>query len=74
MFPAGPGHCYRLFSSAHYNDTMPRHSPPEIVNTALEGVVLVLKAMGVDKVSLWQGQPRVFTIHCIMQRHVSHLA
>jgi HrpA-like RNA helicase len=29
---------------------MPRHSPPEIVNTALEGVVLVLKAMGVDKV------------------------
>ncbi len=27
-----------------------RHSPPEIANTPLEGVVLVLRAMGVDKV------------------------
>ena len=46
----GPGHCYRLFSSAHFNDTFPEHTPPEIVNTPLEGVVLVMKAMGVDKV------------------------
>ncbi len=45
-----PGHAYRLFSSAHFNDTFPEHSPPEIVNTSLEGVVLVMKAMGVDKV------------------------
>jgi ATP-dependent RNA helicase DHX37/DHR1 len=47
----GPGHCYRLFSSAHYNDTFPEHTPPEIVNTALEGVALSLKALGVDKVA-----------------------
>lgn len=47
----GPGHCYRLFSSAHYNDTFPQHTPPEIVNTALEGVALSLKALGVDKVA-----------------------
>ncbi len=46
----GPGHCYRLFSSAHFNDAMPLHTPPEIANVALEGVVLVLKSMGVDKV------------------------
>lgn len=46
----GPGHCYRLYSSAHYAHTMPQHAPPEIVNTSLEGVVLVMKAMGVDKV------------------------
>lgn len=46
----GPGHCYRLYSSAHFNDTFPLHSPPEILNTPLEGVVLVMKAMGVDKV------------------------
>ncbi|GFR51443.1 hypothetical protein Agub_g13736, partial [Astrephomene gubernaculifera] len=45
-----PGHTYRLFSSAHFNDTFPDHSPPEIVNTSLEGVVLVMKSMGVDKV------------------------
>ncbi len=47
----GPGHCYRLFSSAHYHDTFPQHTPPEIVNTALEGVALSLKALGVDKVA-----------------------
>jgi ATP-dependent RNA helicase DHX37/DHR1 len=46
----GPGHCYRLYSSAHFNDTFPTHTPPEIVNTALEGVALQMKAMGVDKV------------------------
>ncbi|GLI67101.1 hypothetical protein VaNZ11_011306, partial [Volvox africanus] len=45
-----PGHAYRLYSSAHFNDTFPEHSPPEIVNTSLEGVVLVMKSMGVDKV------------------------
>ncbi|PNH00523.1 putative ATP-dependent RNA [Tetrabaena socialis] len=45
-----PGHTYRLFSSAHFNDTFPEHTPPEIVNTSLEGVVLVMKSMGVDKV------------------------
>ncbi|KXZ53733.1 hypothetical protein GPECTOR_6g650 [Gonium pectorale] len=45
-----PGHAYRLFSSAHFNDTFPEHSPPEILNSELEGVVLVMKAMGVDKV------------------------
>ena len=47
----GPGHCYRLYSSAHFNDTFPQHSPPEIANTALEGVALSLKALGVDKVT-----------------------
>ncbi len=46
----GPGHCYRLYSSAHFNDTFVEHGAPEIANTALEGVVLVMKAMGVDKV------------------------
>ena len=40
----------RLFSSAHFNDTFPQHSPPEILNTALEGVVLAMKALGVDRV------------------------
>eukprot|EP00198_Chlamydomonas_reinhardtii_P003275 XP_001692611.1 predicted protein [Chlamydomonas reinhardtii] len=37
-------------TSAHFNDTFPDHSPPEIVNTSLEGTVLVMKAMGVDRV------------------------
>ena len=40
----------RLFSSAVYNDAFAEHTPPEIMNTALEGVVLVMKAMGIEKV------------------------
>lgn len=42
---------HRLFSSAHFNDTFPKHTPPEILNTPLEGVVLALKALAVDKVA-----------------------
>ena len=40
----------RLYSSAHFNDTFPPHTPPEILNTSLEGLVLLMKAMHVDKV------------------------
>lgn len=46
----GPGHCYRLYSSALFNDTFPQFTPPEIVATPLEGVSLVLKALGIDRV------------------------
>lgn len=48
----GPGHVYRLYSSAHFNDSFKPHTDPEIANTSLEGVVLMLKAMGVDKVRM----------------------
>lgn len=34
-----------------FNDQFAKHSPPEILNTALEGVVLVMKAMGIEKVA-----------------------
>eukprot|EP00891_Asterochloris_glomerata_P009844 jgi/Astpho2/9844/gw1.00149.216.1_t len=46
----GPGHCYRLYSSAHFNDSFPDNSLPEIATSPLEGVVLLMKAMAVDKV------------------------
>ena len=46
----GPGHCYRIYSSAVFNDLFPQFSPPEIHNVALEGVVLLLKSIGVDNV------------------------
>ena len=42
----------RLYSSAHFNDTFPAHTPPEILNTSLEGLTLLMKAMHVDKVNL----------------------
>lgn len=56
----GPGHVYRLFSSAHFNDNFRQHSDPEIANTPLEGVVLLLKAMGVDKVCVFCSRWCVF--------------
>eukprot|EP00899_Mesostigma_viride_P020775 jgi/Mesvir1/2869/Mv13952-RA.1 len=46
----GPGHCYRLYSSALFNDTFALHAEPEILNTPIEGVVLQMKAMGINKV------------------------
>ena len=40
----------RLYSSAHFNDSFPQHSDPEVLKTPLEGVALIMKAMGIDKV------------------------
>jgi ATP-dependent RNA helicase DHX37/DHR1 len=40
----------RLYSSAHFNDNFPQHGDPEVLRTPLEGVALVMKAMGIDKV------------------------
>lgn len=46
----GPGHCYRLYSSAVYEQFFANHSVPEIMRTPLEGTVLQLKAMEIDNV------------------------
>ncbi|TPX36362.1 hypothetical protein SmJEL517_g01520 [Synchytrium microbalum] len=46
----GMGHCYRLFSSAVFNDRFEDFSQPEILKTPVEGVVLQMKAMGVHQV------------------------
>ncbi|XP_024370812.1 ATP-dependent RNA helicase DEAH13 isoform X2 [Physcomitrium patens] len=46
----GPGHCYRLYSSAVFNNIFPKFSPPEISSAPIEGVVLVMKRMGISKV------------------------
>jgi ATP-dependent RNA helicase DHX37/DHR1 len=42
----GPGHCYRLYSSAVFERDFEEYSAPEISRTPLEGVVLQLKSMG----------------------------
>lgn len=64
----GPGHVYRLYSSAHFNDSFKQHTDPEIANTSLEGVVLLLKAMGVDKVGPehldWSLYLLLTCVHC----------
>ncbi|KAJ2087666.1 putative ATP-dependent RNA helicase DHR1 [Coemansia sp. RSA 986] len=46
----GPGHCYRIFSSAVFNDQFVKFSEPEIMRMPIEGVVLQMKAMCLDNV------------------------
>ncbi|KAJ3290377.1 ATP-dependent RNA helicase dhx37 [Borealophlyctis nickersoniae] len=46
----GPGHCYRLFSSAVFNDYFDQFSRPEMLRVPIEGVVLQMKAMGINQV------------------------
>lgn len=46
----GPGHCYRLYSTAVYSNLMPKHSLPEILRTPLDAVVLLMKHVGIEHV------------------------
>ncbi|MCJ1433721.1 putative ATP-dependent RNA helicase DHR1 [Xylographa pallens] len=46
----GPGHCYRLYSSAVYERDFKDHADPEILSSPVEGVVLQLKAMGMKDI------------------------
>ena len=48
----GPGHCYRLYSSAVYNNIFPDFSLAEILKVPVDGVVLLMKSMCIDKVGL----------------------
>ncbi|XP_050522652.1 probable ATP-dependent RNA helicase kurz isoform X2 [Daktulosphaira vitifoliae] len=45
-----PGHCYRLFSSALFNDEFPEWNLPEIQTTPIDNVILQMKAMKIDKI------------------------
>ncbi|MCJ1285550.1 putative ATP-dependent RNA helicase DHR1 [Xylographa opegraphella] len=46
----GPGHCYRLYSSAVYERDFKDNADPEILSSPVEGVVLQLKAMGMKDI------------------------
>jgi ATP-dependent RNA helicase DHX37/DHR1 len=46
----GPGHCYRLYSSAVYERDFPEFTDPELLRMPLEGIVLQLKAMNLQHV------------------------
>ena len=45
----GPGHCYRLYSSAIY-ESLQDFAEPEIFRSPLEGVVLQLKSLGLPRI------------------------
>ncbi|KAG7443024.1 P-loop containing nucleoside triphosphate hydrolase protein [Guyanagaster necrorhizus] len=46
----GPGHCYRLHSSALFEHYFDPFSQPEILQMPIEGVVLQMKTMHIDAV------------------------
>ncbi|KAL8693419.1 MAG: hypothetical protein Q9224_003756, partial [Gallowayella concinna] len=46
----GPGHCYRLYSSAVYERDFQEHAAPEILRMPVEDVVLQLKSMDLQHV------------------------
>ncbi|PGH31285.1 ATP-dependent RNA helicase DHX37/DHR1 [[Emmonsia] crescens] len=46
----GPGHCYRLYSSAVFEGEFEEYTEPEILRTPIEGVVLQMKTMGLHHV------------------------
>ena len=46
----GPGHCYRLYSSAVYERDFADHSEPEILKMPIDGIVLQLKSLALDTV------------------------
>ncbi|KAI8611672.1 P-loop containing nucleoside triphosphate hydrolase protein, partial [Chytriomyces sp. MP71] len=46
----GPGHCYRLFSSAVFANHFEQFSRPEMLRVPIEGVVLQMKSMGIANV------------------------
>lgn len=46
----GPGHCYKLYSSAVYERDFEGFAKPEILRMPIEGVVLQLKAMNLQHV------------------------
>ncbi|CAA6665351.1 unnamed protein product [Spirodela intermedia] len=47
----GPGHCYRLYSSAIFSNVFADFSSPEITKVPVAGVVLLMKSMGINKVA-----------------------
>lgn len=53
----GPGHCYRLYSSAVFNNLFSDFSTAEISKVPVDGVVLLLKSMHIGKAScyFWLG-------------------
>ncbi|KAK8927151.1 hypothetical protein H634G_01888 [Metarhizium anisopliae BRIP 53293] len=46
----GPGHCYRLYSSAVYERDFQQFADPELLRMPIEGIVLQLKSMNLQNV------------------------
>ncbi|KAI3787681.1 hypothetical protein L2E82_00012 [Cichorium intybus] len=47
----GAGHCYRLYSSAVFNNIFADFSTAEILKIPVDGVVLLMKSMGIKEIT-----------------------
>jgi len=47
----GPGHCYRLYSSAVFTSQFPAFEEAELLRTPADSVVLTMKSLGIDCVA-----------------------
>ncbi|XP_067683944.1 probable ATP-dependent RNA helicase DHX37 [Haliotis asinina] len=47
----GAGHCYRLYSSAVFNDEFEKFAPPEISRRPVDDLILQMKDMNIDRVA-----------------------
>jgi ATP-dependent RNA helicase DHX37/DHR1 len=47
----GPGHCYRLYSSAVFQNQFPQYSTPEILSTPIDSVLLSMKNMNIESIT-----------------------
>ncbi|KAI5825792.1 P-loop containing nucleoside triphosphate hydrolase protein [Schizophyllum commune Tattone D] len=47
----GPGHCYRLYSSALFENHFEEFGEPEVLRAPVDGLVLQMKAMHIDTVA-----------------------
>lgn len=47
----GPGHCYRLYSSAVFEEHFVEYGVPEILRMPVDGLVLQMKAMNIENVA-----------------------
>ncbi|XP_060532993.1 probable ATP-dependent RNA helicase kurz isoform X2 [Cylas formicarius] len=45
-----PGHCYRLYSSAVYNDAFPDYATPEIQLKPVDDLYLLMRRMRIEKI------------------------
>ena len=46
----GPGHCYRLYSTAVMGNVMEKHTEPEITKKPIDGLVLQMKNLNIHRI------------------------
>lgn len=64
-----PGHCYRLYSAAVFQQQFPVWDTPEVCRTPLEDTVLLMKDMGIKNVESFPfpTQPDAASLHAAVE-------